>query len=309
MHLLIPFAAPLAEAGRQAAAALVLPQVRALLAALHEVERDTAEPSSLSPPHERARARAIGWPSADGSLPGAALEARARGLATADRAWGLITPAHWHLGTEQVSLVDPAALALDEATSRQFFDAVHHLFDSEGYGLYYAAPLRWYLSHASLDGLATASPDRVIGRPVDAWLGHDPRARRVRRLQSEVQMLLHTHPVNEHREAAGHLAVNSFWLSGCGVLQPTPGAEPEIDDRLRAPALAEDWPAWSSAWAALDTGPLAAGLARLRRGEPWRLTLCGERAWVAFEPARVGLMRRWRTRWSPPHLPTLLEGL
>ena len=36
--------------------------------------------------------------------------------------------------------------------------------------------------------------------------------RRVRRLQSEVQMLLHTHPLNAAREDRGDLTVNSFWL-------------------------------------------------------------------------------------------------
>ena len=41
--------------------------------------------------------------------------ARADGIDVGDLAWGLLTPVHWHLGTEQVSLVDPAALALDEA--------------------------------------------------------------------------------------------------------------------------------------------------------------------------------------------------
>ena len=34
-------------------------------------------------------------------------------------AWGQLTPVHWHLGTEQISLVDPAGLMLDEASSKR----------------------------------------------------------------------------------------------------------------------------------------------------------------------------------------------
>ncbi len=309
MHLLIPFAAPLADAGREAAATLVLPNLQALLGRLAEVQRDLADEWAGSPPHERALARALGLHGGAGQLPWAAHAAQADGVATGDLAWGLLTPAHWHLGTDQVSLADPAGLALDEAASRAFFGAVQGLFTSEGYAMHYGGPLRWYIAHESLAGLATASLDRVIGRNVDAWLGSDPAARRLRRLQSEVQMLLHTHPLNEAREAQGLLAVNSFWLSGCGVAQVAAAESPSIDDRLRRPALADDWPAWCQAWQTLDAGPLAALRARSQRGQVVRLTLCGERAWVAFETAPPGLLRRLRGLWASPAVAALLETL
>lgn len=309
MHLLIPFAAPLSDAGREAAAALALPQLRGLLARWVEVQRDSADEWSLSPPHERALAVGLGWQGASGALPWAARAARADGIAPGELAWGLLTPAHWHLGTEQVSLLDPAALVLDEPESRAFFAAVQPLFASEGYALHYGAPQRWYLAHESLATVATAALDRVIGRNVDAWLGKDPAARRIRRLQSEVQMLLYTHPLNDARAARGLLALNSFWLSGCGPAQPESGAAPQVDDSLRGPALAENWPAWAQAWQALDAGPLAALRAAAARGEPAALTLCGERAWLRLEPAPGALWRRFRALWSVPAPARLLETL
>ncbi len=72
MHLLIPFAAPLSEAGRQALATLALPRLQALLGRMTEVERDEADEWCLSPPHERALARALGWQGGSGLLPWAA---------------------------------------------------------------------------------------------------------------------------------------------------------------------------------------------------------------------------------------------
>ena len=80
MHLLIPFAAPLSAAGRQALAALALPRLRALLGRLTEVERDEGDEWGLSPPHERALARALGWQGASGQLPWAARLAAADGI-------------------------------------------------------------------------------------------------------------------------------------------------------------------------------------------------------------------------------------
>jgi hypothetical protein len=309
MHLLIPYAAPLSEAGRQAGATLSLPRLQALLGRWTEVDRDTADACSLSPPHERVRARALGLQGGSGQWPWAALQAQADGLAVGDLAWGLITPTHWHLGTDQVSLLDPQALSLDETASRCAWAAVQDLFTSAGYALHYAAPLRWYVGHASLAQLATASLDRVIGRNVDAWLGTAPSLQAIRRLQSEVQMVLYTHPLNEQREAQGLLPINSFWLSGCGVAQVVTGSEPTSDARLRAPALADDWAAWVKAWDTLDAGPLAELLLRAERGEPVRLTLCGERSAASFEPLPRSLLQRARSYLAAPALQPLLESL
>ena len=312
MHLLIPFAAPLSEAGRQAAATLVLPKLQALLARCAEVQRDSADEWSFSPPHERALALALGWQGAAGLLPWAARAAHADGIATADLAWGLMTPAHWHLGTEQISLIDPAGLMLDETTSHALFDAVAPLFTSEGFAMHYGAAQRWYLAHESLAGLATASIDRVIGRNVDGWLGTAPAAQRLRRLQAEVQMLLYTHPLNDERAARGLLPVNSFWLSGCGVAQPEVPSAPDatvVDERLRGPALADDWAAWCKAWETLDAGPVAALLARAEAGQPIALTLCGERAWARFEAAPRSMFSKLRGLWARTAPAAVLETL
>jgi hypothetical protein len=309
MHLLIPFAAPLSEAGRQAGAALRLPHLQSLLGRLTEVQRDVGDEWSLSAPHERALALALGWQGADGLLPWAARAAQADGLPVGDHAWGLLTPAHWHVGTDQVSLADPAQLILDEASACVFFDAVQGQFSSEGFAIHYVAATRWYLSHPSLANLATPSLDRVIGRNVDAWLGDKPGLKHIRRLQSEVQMLLYTHPLNDQRIAQGLLPVNSFWLSGCGAFQSSLTNEVTVDDRLRSPALNDDWAAWAKAWETLDDGPLAALLAAPQRDEPLRLTLCGERAWVAFENTPRGLLQRTKALFQTTAVQPLMESL
>jgi hypothetical protein len=302
MHLLIPFAAPLSEAGRQAGAALRLPNLHKQLSRLTEVARHDADEWRLSPPHEHALALALGWQGDDGLLPWAARLAQADGLAVGNQAWGLLTPAHWHVGTDQVSLADPQNLLLDDSSARAFFDVMQGQFSSEGFALHCAAPTRWYVSHDSLRGLATPSLDRVIGRNVDAWLGKQPAMRQIRRLQSEVQMLLYTHPLNDERIARGLLPVNSFWLSGCGVHQATSALSPTVDERLRAPALADDWAAWSKAWQTLDDGPLA-------QQDITRLTLCGERGWVAFENQPRSLLLRAKRLVQPVLLPPLMEAL
>jgi len=309
VQLLIPFAAPLSEAGRQAALSLQLPHLRALMALADVQLSPPGSELSLSPPHERLLAQALGWQGDDGCLPWAARQARADGIPSDAGAWGLLTPSHWHLGTDQVSLGYPQQLDLDAAGSRELLAAVQDLFTSEGMAVCWGAPLRWYLQHPSLDGLACASLDRVVGRNIDAWLTTAPAMRRMRRLQNEVQMLLYTHPANARREALGLLPVNSFWLSGCGPAQPDGATPPQVDERLRVPALAEDWAAWVKAWDSLDAGPLAQALKAVQGGQRLQLMLCGERQAVTLSVARRGLGRRLRSFFSRPQPGELWETL
>ena len=312
MHLLIPFASDASEASSQVLRDLSLPNLTQLLSRLAPTQRDSGGATTLSPPHERALGAARGWRGADGRLPFAAHAAQGDGIEVFDRAWGLLTPAHWQLGRDHVSLADPDALALDAAESRALFEAVRALFESEGFTLVWGAPQRWYAAHEALADLPCASLDRVIGRNVEPWLagGRDHAGSRLmRRLQSEVQMALYPHPINEAREARGALPVNSFWLSGCGRLQPADEAAVQVDASLRTPLLGADWAGWADAWRSLDAGPLAMLLPALEAGRPVSLTLCGERNAQRFESLPKTLWQRIAGRWHAPAPHAVLEAL
>ena len=313
MHLLIPFASALSDAASQVVHDLALPNLAWLLSRLTPTARDEADPFTPSPPHERALAAAWGWHAEAGNLPFAARAAQADGIEVRDLAWGLVTPVHWHVGRDHVTLVDPNALALTEVESRAAFDAVRDLFESEGFTLAWGAPLRWYAAHESLVDLPCASLDRVIGRNVERWMrvepGARPGAKLVRRLQSELQLLLYPHAINTEREARGALTINSFWLSGCGRFQPADGSAVVIDETLREPLLADDWAAWADAWHALDAGPLMRLRDAVSQGRQSTLTLCGERSAQRYEALPQSLLQRVTGRWkvSPAH--TVLEAL
>jgi hypothetical protein len=308
MHVLIPFASALSDSAAQVLRDLALPNLAQLLARLSPTKRDDGDPLSLSPPHERAWAGAQGWHGADGGLPFAAHAAQADGIEVGEQVWGLVTPTHWHVGRDHVTLADPAALNLDEFESRAAFDAVRELFASEGFAIEWGAPMRWYVSHERLRDLRCASLDRVIGRNVELWM-REMRDPLIRRLQSELQLLLYPHALNDAREQRGELTLNSFWLSGCGAAQAVRNAELTIDDRLRAPLLAEDWVAWAQAWRDIDAGPLAQCLAAVRDRLPVALTLCGDRSAQRFEAAPQGLWQRVAGRWTAEAPHTVLEAL
>lgn len=311
MHLLVPFASDRSEACQHVLRDLALPNLERLLALLTPAGRDEGDAGSFSPPHERALAAAWGWRGDDGLLPFAAHAAAADGIATGELAWALLTPTHWQLGRDDVTLLDPDLLGLAEAESRALFASAGELLESEGFDVAWGASDRWYAARADLQALATASLDRVIGRNVDRWLRASANggagekravASLVRRLQSEAQLVFHSHAVNEAREERGELAVNSFWLSACGRRQPAePAATPELATALRSPLLGADWAAWAEAWRALDAGALARLLALARRGEAVTLTLCGERTAARYSLAPRSLWQRLRTTTVAAH--------
>jgi hypothetical protein len=309
MHVLIPFASSHSEVALHVLSDLKLPALTRLLQRLVPGARSEGSETSLSPPHERALAAAWDWPLVDGALPFAALAAAGDGIAVGRQAWGLLTPAHWSAGRDHVTLADPDALELPEHESRALFDAVRPLFDSEGFTFAWGAPRRWYAAHPSLAGLPCASPDRAVGRPIDTWLPKTAQQRLLRRLQSEVQLLLYTHAINQAREDRGALPVNSFWLSGCGIYRPAAGPRIDVDTRLRAPLLANDWEAWSQAWQALDSGTMAPLDQRSAGGQAVTLTLCGERSAWTFETRAQPLWERLARHWRSPAATAVLETL
>lgn len=292
------------------------PHLRALLKGMRMVARDAGPASSLSPPHERLLARELGWQTtSDGLLPWAAWQQCRLSGQPPQGAWAWVNLCHWSMGREHATLSDPAALNVQETESRQLLAAMRPFFEEDGLALHYLEPLRW-LAHGQALAQPTASLDRVLGRNVDAWLPASPELRTLRRLQNEMQMLLYTHAVNEERLQRRLLPVNSVWFSGSGELSTTatntpnmPAAPLHVARALAPAALAEDWPAYTQAWAQLDATAILALLERQQAGQSVRLSLCGERASLTLETAPQGLMSQFKQLTRRPAWPGLLQGL
>ena len=278
-HWLVPFAGSADTAALQALARVPLPHLQALLGVLDASHTDTGDTHGFSPPHERALAHALGLPMVDGQLPWAAL-----GSSTPQVPQAWVHPVHFQVGMDAVSLTPAAHVGLDDAASNALFDALAPLCAEDGVTLSFESPTRWRASGERLRGLVCASLDRVAGRSVAAWMPRGAEAGWLKRLQSEAQMLFYTHPVNDAREAARQLPVNGIWVSDAGAVPATvqPGTSPTVIDTLREGALRADVSAWTSAWAALDAGPLREARQRAQAGQAIALTLCGERSATTF---------------------------
>ena len=314
MHLLIPYAACSAETCQQALQTLPLPKLAALLQRLTPTTLDAGDDYALSMPHERALARALGLPADNGLTPWAARDVLKSGGKPGTDAWAFITPCHWRLATDHFLMDEPELLQIDERESKALLIAMAGFFAEDGISLRYASPTRWHAQGEVFRDLPTASLDRVRGRSLDIWMPDGPQAQALRRLQSEMQMLLYTHPVNDAREARGLAPVNAFWVSGTGALAPEVRhglfpAELHMPTLLTTPALRADWSAWAQAWQQLDATACADLLAHVQQHGQGTLTLCGERSAQRFEARPRSLGSKISSLFGRVRPSTVLEKL
>lgn len=320
-HLLIPFASLYVEpeSGTIDWSRLVLPNLTWLLTRLQADPVDTGTEDSLSPPHERALAKALGLgQTADGLIPWAALQASRLADSstmtklTPGQGWAVITPCHWQLATSHVAMEDPAQLLLTEQESRALLAAMQPYFEEDGLSLHYVAPTTWLAQGDVFRDLPTASLDRVAARKVDDWLPRSASARALRRLQNEMQMLLYTHPVNDARTDQRQRPVNSFWISGTGTLpaglNPS-AAAPTMPTMLTEASRTGHTGTWMAAWQQVDNTACAALRERLVAGQPVQLTLCGERSAQHYRSGGLGLRQKITNLFRTPSLSSALQQL
>ncbi|MCT9809533.1 phosphoglycerate mutase [Acidovorax sp. Be4] len=306
---IVAFASAASEGAMALWPTLRLPHLQQLLQHARVVHSDQGDEADFCPPHERAWARQLQLPMSHGCVPWAAWQQQAADPAPQETAWAWLSPCHWRIGADTVHMGDPAQLALDEAQSRALLDILAPWFAEDGITLQFQRPDRWLARGAPLDGLCTASLDRVIGRDVRRWLPDAQTARTINRLHSEVQMLLYTHAFNDSRANHGLPPVNAFWLHGAGRLQAPVPVQPRPAHAelaaLRDAALQENWAAWGLAWEQLDASLLRELLTAHQGGAAVQLTLCGERNALTWQPQRPGAWQKIQSVFKPKGLPDL----
>jgi hypothetical protein len=141
--------------------------------------------------------------------------------ATNERAlgfWLRMQPIHFIAGLDRITTVVLRGTGRMTAAERSSLDPVfaEHL-QSVGLELH-AANDEWLLRSASPLQLQTVPPEFAAANPFSDILPRGADAGPIRRLMTEMQMLLHEHPVNARRQARGAPAINAVWVHGEGIL-------------------------------------------------------------------------------------------
>ncbi|MFD0738144.1 phosphoglycerate mutase [Lysobacter koreensis] len=116
------------------------------------------------------------------------------------------------------------ALSITTEDSTAFLPALKPLFGDAGFPIDAPTPTRWYLQLPRGAKLpAFTSPDDALGADLFEQLpgisdSAGSEGRRWRALLSEAQVVLHNHPRNAQRAAAGLPTINSLWFWGAGAV-------------------------------------------------------------------------------------------
>ena len=165
-------------------------------------------------------ARQADWPLA-------AIRAASLGVVTGTAYWLAADPVTLVVGRDEVSfsgVVDD----LGGADADALVSTLNAHFAGDGIDFVSPRPDALFARLADAPRLVTHPPAMTPARPLRSRLPEGPDAPKFRRWQSEIQMLLHEHPVNVGREEKGRPPVNGVWFSGGGVLPPRPSPPPAI---------------------------------------------------------------------------------
>jgi hypothetical protein len=164
---------------------------------------------ALSTALELALWALAGEPAQDGLFPWAEWSAGQNGLGPGH--WSQWHLCHWHVSNGQVTLLQPS-LPEPDALDRVWAELAEFIA-TDGLTLVRDGSSRAWVRGDLLAQLPTAHLDKVMGRPVSAFL---PESRPLRRLQNELQMWFYTHPLLQGLGTP----VNSVWICGTGALTP-----------------------------------------------------------------------------------------
>lgn len=328
--LALPFALPPPELAPDLIRALQAPALAALLSRHSSFQHLSFGNNSRVLPHEAWLAHTLGLTSAPvqaatgAPLATACMRGCGLGAQAAQGHWFILQPAHVQISRTHMLLTDLRSLQLNEADSRGLYELARPYFEEVGKTLLHGAPGLWFLRADDWAGLSTASPDATTTQSMTDWLPEGDHARDFRRLQNEVQMLWHEHPVNEARQARGLQPINACWLWGgagpssaqgsvavadgtrwmatlAAATQPSaqqligqPG--PVMLAGLISPAQAGDWADWLARMQQLEQGWFAPLLAALKDGRVTsiKLVLSHRYGWTEVTSSALAQRKFWR---------------
>lgn len=169
------------------------------------------------------------------SIPVAALRHHVHGNDAGAGIWMCTDPAYAQSEATGARLMAWPLPDLSDEEARSLATEVAPLFADVGFALAVDTPSAWCVH------LGEEAPDVAFTRPVDALganlldcLPQGDPGRPWRRLFNEAQIMLHAHPVNAKRIAAGKFPMNALWFWGAG---PLPAS---VESRLALLASRDD---------------------------------------------------------------------
>lgn len=154
--------------------------------------------------------------------PDAAVRRASEAVERPSGCWLRATPLHLAAGLDHLTAVNlSGAFAVDQTERERLAASLAPHLQDEGFELTTTSRGEWLLQSARPLNANTATPAAAASTALEDALPQGPDGRILRRVMTELQMLLHEHPVNLERDARGAPPINAVWLHGLGSLEHT----------------------------------------------------------------------------------------
>lgn len=179
--------------------------------------------------------------------PIAAISAAADGLTVNHGDYWLRADAvHLVLQRDCFSLGEPVPLSLQPDHAAAMLASLNAHFAQDGLHFEMGKSGAWYLCTNTAPHIHTTLPSVALDKNIHPFMPQGQGAAQWKAMLNEVQMLLHEHPANQVREANGEVAVNSIWLSGGGVMPPSPALQQMADLVVASDVLSQGLAQWAN---------------------------------------------------------------
>ncbi|KPJ95149.1 MAG: hypothetical protein AMJ55_04575 [Gammaproteobacteria bacterium SG8_15] len=158
---------------------------------------------------------------ADTSLPAAALAHSFKYETPADHWYIHCDPVVIQPNRDHLMLLGNDMLDYSEQDAEQLISDINATYSDQPWQVKMLSPRQWVMEMPHTPAIHTCSMHSTVGRRINDFLPQGQDARAWHALMNELQMLLHSHPVNQSRNMSGRVAANSVWFWGEGVL-PVP---------------------------------------------------------------------------------------
>jgi hypothetical protein len=190
---------------------------------------------------------------------------------------------HLVAAMDHLRLAPRQVLELSAQESAALLASVNEHVAGSGLRFHAARPGEWLLESEGGIDCDSPRPEEAQGANLREFRPRGKDAGELLRLQTEIQMLLHEHPVNDERVRSGRPAANSLWLWGFGAVR-------HMAERRLAPLYSDD--PWLLGLWRFHGGP-APGLEDLARPSPASpglhlVALTGEHGVVAANEGAPG---------------------
>ncbi|HEY6644013.1 hypothetical protein [Povalibacter sp.] len=134
-----------------------------------------------------------------------------------DGYWFAAEPVHFAAGLDRLTFLTLTEEArVTDAERSELFETLSSSFTSGDFVLQ-AAGGEWFVRAARPLQVVTSTPEAASSNELQSVMPRGADSPVVRRVMTEMQMLLHEHPVNEARARRGLPAINAVWLWGSSV--------------------------------------------------------------------------------------------